>query len=132
MTFDRKYLTWALAYAVAGMALGIFMAVSHNHAQHPTHAHINLVGFVASFVYAVIHRLWLGEGAPRLAKAQFIVHQTGALVMFAGLFMLFGNIVPEAQLEPMLAFSSIAVLLGAVLMLFMVFRASTAGHRAPA
>jgi len=126
MTFDRKYLTWALAYAIAGMSLGIFMAISHNHAQHPTHAHINLVGFVASFVYGVIHKLWLSGGTPRFAKAQFIVHQTGALVMFAGLFMLFGNIVPEPQLEPMLAFGSIAVLLGALLMLFMVFKANTA------
>ena len=102
------------------------MAISHNHAQHPTHAHINLVGFVASFVYGVIHKLWLSGGTPRFAKAQFIVHQTGALVMFAGLFMLFGNIVPEPQLEPMLAFGSIAVLLGALLMLFMVFKANTA------
>lgn len=124
MSFDRKYLVWGLAYAAAGMGLGIFMAASHNHGQHITHAHINLVGFVVSLIYGVIHKLWLGEKTPGLAKAQFIVHQTGAVAMFVGLFMLYGDILPEAQLEPILSLSTIAVLLGALLMLFMVLKTS--------
>jgi hypothetical protein len=77
MSFDRKYLVWGLTYAVAGMALGVFMGATHDHAQHVTHAHILLVGFVASLIYAVIHKLWLAEKTPRFAQAQFIVHQAG-------------------------------------------------------
>lgn len=76
------------------------MAASHNHAQQVTHAHILLVGFVVSFIYAVIHKLWLGEQAPRLARVQLITHQAGALTMFAGLFLLYGGIVPAEQLNP--------------------------------
>jgi hypothetical protein len=58
-SFDRQYLIWALSYGAAGMALGIYMAASHDHGEFVTHAHIMLVGFVTSLIYAVIHRLWL-------------------------------------------------------------------------
>ncbi len=122
MGFDRKYLVWALCYAAAGMGLGIFMAASHNHAQHVTHAHILLVGFVASLVYGVIHKLWLGERPAGLARLQFLAHQAGALTMFAGLLLLYGDVMPEAQLDPILAIASITVFIGVVLMLFMVFK----------
>ncbi len=125
MSFDRKYLVWALSYAAAGMSLGIFMAASHNHGQHVTHAHMLLVGFVASLIYGVIHKLWLGEKTATLAKAQFIAHQAGAITMFVGLLLLYGNVVPEAQLDPILAAASITVLAGALLMLFMVLKTST-------
>ncbi len=124
MSFDRKYLVWALSYAVAGMSLGIFMAASHDYGQRVTHAHILLVGFVVSLIYGVIHKLWLGEKTPRLAKTQFIAHQAGAVTMFVGLLLLYGKIVPVAQLDPILAIASITVLLGALLMLFMVLKSN--------
>ena len=122
MSFDRKYLVWALGYAVFGMCLGIFMAASHNHAQHVTHAHILLVGFVVSFVYGIIHKLWLGHPNPIIAKTQFIVHHAGAVTMFTGLLLLYGNVLPEAQLDPFLGIASVTVLVGALLMLYMVLK----------
>ena len=126
MSFDRKFLVWALCYAVAGMCLGIFMAASHDHGQFVTHAHIMLAGFVVSFIYGVIHKLWLGANPHRLAGTQFIIHQVGALIMFTGLFLLYGGIVPEPKVEPFLAVSTFVVLIGALLMLFMVFKSNTA------
>jgi hypothetical protein len=125
MSLDRKYLIWALSYAVAGMGLGIFMAASHNHAQTDTHSHILLAGFVVSLIYGVIHKLWLVDGKiTSLAKVQFVVHQAGAIVLSVGLLLLYGDVFPAAQLDPILAISSIAVLLGALLMLIMVFKAN--------
>ena len=122
MGFDKKYLVWSLAYVVAGMALGIFMAASHDHAQHVTHAHILLVGFVVSFIYAVIHKLWLGEQTSLLARVQLIAHQAGALTMFSGLFLLYGSIIAPESIEPVLALSSIVVLAAALLMIFMTLK----------
>jgi hypothetical protein len=122
MGFDRKYLVWALAYVAAGMALGIYMAASHNHAQQVTHAHILLVGFVVSFIYAVIHKLWLGEMTSRLAKLQLIAHQAGSLAMFTGLFLLYGGMVPPAQIESILAPSTIVVFIAALMMIVMVMK----------
>jgi hypothetical protein len=121
--FDRKYLLWALVYAVIGMCLGIFMGVSDDHGQRPTHAHINLVGFVLSFGYGVIHKLWLRQPNPKIANIQFVVHQTGAVVMITGLALLYGNFAPREQVGPVLGIASITVLLGALLMLYMVVKA---------
>jgi hypothetical protein len=98
------------------------MAASHNHAQHVTHAHILLVGFVVSFIYAVIHKLWLGGGVSRLHRSQFVLHQAGALTMFSGLFLLYGGILPEDRIEPALAASTLVVFSAAVLMIVMVLR----------
>lgn len=124
MSFDRKYLVWALGYVAIGMCLGIFMAASHNHAQHVTHAHILLVGFVLSLGYGIIHKLWLGHPNPIIAKIQFIVHQAAAVTMFTGLLLLYGNVLPEPQLDPILGIASITVLVGALLMLYMVLKTS--------
>lgn len=125
MTYDKKYLVWALCYAIAGMGVGIFMGVSQDHAQHVTHAHILLVGFVTSLIYGVIHKLWLTDKMPRLAMAQFIVHHAGAVTMFVGLLLLFANMLPLAQLDPVLALASLTVTLGVVLMLIMVVKSNT-------
>ena len=122
MSFDRQYLIWALGYVATGMCLGIFMAASHNHAQHVTHAHILLVGFVLSLGYGIIHKLWLGHTNPVIARIQFIVHQAAAVMMFTGLFLLYGNVAPESQLDPILGIASITVVAGALLMLYMVFK----------
>lgn len=122
-SFDRMYLIWALCYAVAGMALGIYMGVSHNHGQFVSHAHIMLVGFVTSLIYAVIHRLWLPAPSRALATIQFILHQAGSLAMFTGLLLLYGRATSEDQIGPLMGSATLAVVLGVLLMLVMVLKA---------
>lgn len=121
--FDRAYLIWALCYAAAGMGLGIYMGISRNHGQFVTHAHIMLVGFVTSLVYAVIHRLWVPAPSRVLATIQFILHQAGSLTMFAGLLLIYGHAGSEEQIGPIMGPAAIAVILGVLLMLVMVLRA---------
>ncbi|HUA25158.1 MAG TPA: hypothetical protein VMA54_13620 [Steroidobacteraceae bacterium] len=127
--FDRAYLIWALCYAAAGMGLGIRMGISHNHGQFPTHAHVMLVGFVTSILYAVIHRLWLTAPSRSLATIQFILHQAGALGMIAGLYLVYGNLASEDRVGPLLGPAAICVALGVLLMLVMVLRADVAPAR---
>ncbi len=122
MTYDRKFLLRALAYAAIGMALGIYMAASHNHVQHVTHAHVLLVGFAVSVIYGVVHKLWLGTGKQTLAKAQFFVHQGGAAALFLGLSALYGKLIPEPKVGPVLGIASIAVFTGLLLMFAMVIK----------
>jgi hypothetical protein len=126
MSFDRRYLLCALAYAVLGMSLGIYMAASNNHAELVTHAHILLVGFVVSFIYGTIHKLWLVAPGAGISSLQFLLHQVSAITMATGLFLLFGNMAPIPTLEPILATASIGVLIAMLLMIYMVFR-----YRAP-
>lgn len=120
MRLDKPYLICALTYATVGMALGVGMAASHDHGQFVTHTHVLLVGFVTSLLYAAIHRLWLPNGSSALGKSQFLAHQVGALTMMLGLGLLYGLPAEAHRVEPFLAAGSIAVLVGALLMLILV------------
>jgi len=126
MRFDRKYVAWALSYAAIGICIGIYMAASQNYAQREAHTHTLLVGFVLSLAYGVIHKLWIEQPQPVIAKTQFIVHQAGAVLMSLGLFLLYGNVAPAALLNPILGISSLAVLVGVLLMTYMVLKANPA------
>jgi hypothetical protein len=122
MKLDKRYLIWALSYAVVGLVLGIYMAASQNHGELVTHAHILLVGFVVSFLYALIHKLWLQKPSRGIANIQFVLHQAAAVTLSFGLFLLYGNMLPESVVGPILGIASAGVLLGMLLMLYMVVR----------
>ena len=113
---DRKFVLTGLGYAVAGLALGIFMAASKNHGQFVTHAHIMLIGFVLSFIYGVCHKLWLNNSASKLAVAQFYIHQVGTFILLIGLFLYYGKFVALETIDPALAVASVTVFVGLVLM----------------
>ena len=113
---DRKFVLTALGYAIVGLALGIYMAASKNHGQLVTHAHIMLIGFVVSFIYAVCHKLWLNNSTSKLAITQYYVHQVGTLVVVTGLFLYYGKFVSLEAIDPVLAISSITVFVGMVMM----------------
>lgn len=123
----RWHVLFGLAFAVFGMGVGIYMAISHNHVPHPAHAHILLLGFVVS----VIYRLWLSEAPAMLATVQTALHEIGAAVLSIGLLLLFGGAASEAQLEPLLAMGSFSTIAGAIVMLYQVVRAGQ-GQRAAA
>lgn len=113
---DRKFVLTSLCYAIAGLLLGILMAASKDNGQVVTHAHIMLVGFVVSFVYALLHKLWLNNSTSYLAVAQFYVHQFGTALLVSGLFLYYGQFVALETIDAILAISSIIVFAGIVLM----------------
>ena len=121
---DRKFVMTGLGYAILGLALGIYMAASHNHGQMVTHAHIMLLGFVVSFVYGVCHKLWLNNLTTGLAVTQFYVHQVGTLFLLIGLFLFYGGFVSGDTIEPVLATSSIVVFIGLILMKVLFIKAT--------
>ncbi len=113
---DRRYVVTALTYAIAGLMLGIYMAASKDHGQLVTHAHIMLVGFVVSFVYALCHKLWLNAIATPLARVQFYLHQAGTFVLTVALFLLYGEFMTLETLDPILGIASLTVFVALVLM----------------
>jgi len=121
---EKKYIISALIYALAGLVLGTIMAASKNHNQMVTHAHIMLLGFVITFCYGICYKLWVEDSQSKLAKLQFILHQLGTLMMLIGLYLMYGKLVDADKLEPMMASSSVMVIIGMALMLFQfIFRA---------
>ena len=122
MSLDKKYLVCSLSFAAAGLVLGIFMAATNNHSELVAHAHILLIGFVLSFIYGIIHKLWLAQPSRAVANFQFVLHQVSAITISVGLFLLYGQIVDGAKVEPILGAASSGVLLGMVLMIYMVIK----------
>ena len=122
MNLGKRFLVWALSYAVVGLALGIYMAASGNHGEIPAHAHILLIGFVINFIYSIIHRLYLLQPNPALAALHFWLHQAASITIAIGLFLVFGGFVPEPTAGPILGIAAFGVLIGVLLMLYMVVR----------
>lgn len=120
----RKFVLTALGYAILGMLLGIHMAATHNHVQMVTHAHILLVGFVVSFVYAVCYKVWNLDNGSTLQKVQFYSHQAGAAIMIVGLYLLYGNIMDMGTLDPVLAVGSLLVLAAMIIMKIVYIKGS--------
>lgn len=105
----RLFFILAICYAIAGMALGIHMAASHDHTQMPTHAHIMVAGWVMSAVFAFFYHLFPEIGARSLARAHFWIQAVSGIVLVISLFMLLGG---NEAVEPVTAVASIGFLIG--------------------
>lgn len=114
---------FGLGFAVLGMALGIYMAISKNHGQLVTHAHVMLLGFVVSVLYGAIYRLWLPAASARLATIQTGLHQVGSILIVVGLYLLYSGAATEDSLGPLLGPGSIAAISSAALMFYQMVRA---------
>ncbi len=121
-SISRWHVMFGLGFAIVGMALGIYMAISKNHVQHVTHAHVLLLGFVVSVLYGSIYRLWLAAASRRLATIQTGLHQIGSVLIVAGLFLLYSGAATEDSLGPLLGSGSVAVILSAALMFYLMAR----------
>lgn len=127
----RWHLLFGLTFAGLGMVLGIYMAISNNHSEMPAHAHVMLLGFVVSVIYAVIYQLWLKGTGTRLAAIQTALHELGAALLSGGLVLMFGGIASEASVEPLLGVGAFLALGGVLVMLWQVARIGEEA-RAPA
>ena len=112
----------AFGYAILGLMLGIFMAASKDHGQFVTHAHIMLLGFVVSFIYALCHKLWLNNITSTMAVTQYYIHLISTFALFVGLFLGYGGFVGFEALDKLLAAASIATFVGLILMFIMLVR----------
>ncbi|MBB3167591.1 TonB-dependent receptor [Simiduia aestuariiviva] len=124
---DRKFLLTAFGYGLLGLLLGIYMAATKNHGQLVAHAHIMLLGFVVSFIYAAVYKVWQIDGASAMAKVQYYAHQVGTVFLLLGLFLMYGRYAPANVVGPMLGVASMVVLLGFVLMKVMLIKALRSG-----
>ena len=111
----------ALLFALVGMGLGLYMAMSGDHAQRPAHAHINLLGWVSMMLYGLFYKCCGDAGRTRLALSQFWISTIGVVVMNTGIFLIYAGM-PKA--EPAAAIGSLLVIAGLILFALIALRAT--------
>ncbi|MBL8908920.1 MAG: hypothetical protein JNM20_19775 [Rhizobiales bacterium] len=108
----RNFFILALAYGIVGMMLGLHMAMSQDHTQMPTHAHIMVLGWLMSAVFAFFYHLFPEIGRSLLARIHFALTAVAGVILLVTLYLfLAGN----PAIEPVLGLASIAFFLGMVL-----------------
>ncbi len=116
---DRLFLRTAVVYVIAGMALGIFMAMSEDHSQMPTHAHMNLMGWASMALYAVVYRAWPEAAGSPLAAWHFWLANLGTLVVIIGVAGVMAG--HEESFGPIAGIGSVVSLIGMLLFAAIVF-----------
>jgi hypothetical protein len=118
-SIDSAFMRLAVIWFVAGVALGIGMAASHQHGMAVVHAHINLLGWVSMALFAAFYRAWPKAAFSSLAKWHFWLYVPAHFVMMATLAMLYSGM---TFIEPVLALSSVVVGLAIVCFAVLVWR----------
>ena len=123
----RNFFTLAIIYAVIGMLLGLSMAMSHDHTQTPTHAHIMVLGWLTSSVFAFFYHLVPAARNSKLATVHFWLAAISSMGMLAGLFVLYGG---NPAIEPLLGVGAMAFVVATLLFAFIALRALWGGEAA--
>jgi hypothetical protein len=116
---DGLFMRLAVIWFLAGVAFGIGMAASHDHAMFPVHAHINLLGWVSMAIFAAFYRAWPRAAAAKLARWHFWLYVPAHFVMMVALALLYRGV---GAIEPLLAVASIVVALGGLCFAVLVWQ----------
>ena len=76
-----------LIFLIVGMVFGMWMGISQNLQFAAVHAHWNLVGFVTSTLYGLIHRAYPKLAESKLTWPQCVVHVVGVLIFAPGIML---------------------------------------------
>ena len=109
----------AVLFVIAGMVWGLAMAISGNHATHPGHAHLNLLGWVSLFLFGIFYHLHPAIDRNRAALVQVWIWMIGVVIQAYGVGRVFTGH-PEGE-----AFAAIGsfIVLGAMLIFgWLVYR----------
>ena len=114
-TIPCWFLRLAVAYLVAGVSFGIFMAASNDHSMFPVHAHINLLGWVTMSLFGLFYLAFPQAAQTRLARVHFYLYVPAHFVQMVSLFALFRGV---TSIEPLLGAAS--SLVGVAILCFAV------------
>jgi hypothetical protein len=100
----------ALLWFIATMSFGMYLGMTQQFGMSSPHAHMGLLGWVSSALFAF---LWsfCGEGdQPRSGPIHWAVHNLGVATMVVALFLTLKG----RDMGPMIAVGGLVVLLGAL------------------
>ena len=124
--FAARWIVLALAYFVLAVTLGVVMAANHDFRLRGVHVHLNMLGWVSMALTGLIYRVFPQAAATRLARWHFALYQGALPVMMAALA---GLLLGVAALEPLVAASSVAMLVSIVLFALAIWRRDASSVR---
>lgn len=84
MRIDAIFVLSGLIWLFVGMVFGTWMGINEQFHFANTHAHVGLLGFVASVLFGLIYRAWPAMESSRLALPQYGVYQVGVVMLLLG------------------------------------------------
>jgi peptidoglycan/LPS O-acetylase OafA/YrhL len=109
----------AVLFVIAGMAMGIGMAATQNHAIMPAHAHLNLLGWVSLFLFGIYYERRPSLDASRLARIQVALWSLGTVLLTIAVAAIH---LGYTAADPIAALASLVVLAAMILFAYFIFR----------
>lgn len=122
LKIDKLFVTIGFLWLIGGAAFGTWLGASGHYNFANSHAHIGLLGFVASVLFGLVHRVWPELRSSRLALPQLAVYEIGTAILVLGKVM----IDRAGQENAFLFIGSITVILGAAMFLWLFVKAPVA------
>lgn len=120
MNFVTKgFLCISVIFGVIGMLMGLGMAISEDHSQLPTHAHIMVIGWISFVAFGLFYHLFDKHVSPVMAKLHFWLATLSFTVLAISLWLIYsGNL----DAGPFAAISATAYTVSFVLFAVIVFQ----------
>lgn len=122
MNIPRNFMLLGAAFLIIGIVMGMYMGGSGDHSLAVSHAHINLLGFALSAIFALTYKAFPAMADSRLASAHFWMHLVGAVMVNLLVFLLLLQIISDAAMVPLAPISELLVLLGVLAFGWNVFQ----------
>jgi hypothetical protein len=122
MNVSRNFLLLGSAFIIVGIAMGMYMGGSGDHSLAVSHAHINLLGFALSTIFALTYKAYPAMTNGRLASLHFWLHLVGAIMVNVLVFLLLSQRITEAGMVPIAPISEFLVFLGVIVFGWNVFK----------
>ena len=116
---SRFYFLTAICFLIAGILLGLKMAMTQDFSAVGAHAHINLLGWVTMSIFGTYHALNPSGASSMLAKLQACIYVLGVLVMAPALYLFLTG---TQSAESVVAVASIVVFIGVLMFAAIIFR----------
>ena len=111
----------ATLFVIAGMSMGIAMAIAQDHSVMPAHAHLNLLGWVSLFLFGIYYRLHPAADASRLALVQVGTWCVGTVILTVAVAAIH---LGHTAADPIAGIGSLVLLADMLLFAVFVFRPS--------
>jgi hypothetical protein len=121
----KFFFATALFYGLLGMSLGLHMAITQNHGQLPTHAHIMVIGWVSFAIFGLFYSAY-GDSVPKsLSYLHLVLAQLAMIGMAIGLGLIYSG---RPQYEPIAAVSATGYAISFLIFAIGAVRSMTSGR----